>query len=320
MRNIFGCLAGIAASMAMPAAAAPSSASGQKPQTRAQPGPAVRLKAEIARVAALSQGMVGVAAIDLQTGEAIEFNGADRFEMASTLKLPLAAYAMHLADTGGLSLETAAPVDRKEMIEPGILHEYFRHPGVAISLLNAIELSVTRSDNGATDVIYGRVGGPRAVTAWLRSRGYGEIDMGEQTVGETFSGAPSGAAPPDNRARTATPATMARFLADLHRNKLLSADRTRLLMDIMSRTLGERIALQLPPGATVLHKTGTLLGSDSVSANDVGYMQFPDGRTVAIAIFIGRSPTAVSHSSRDRIIGSIARSIYDYFHLAGGHR
>jgi D-alanyl-D-alanine carboxypeptidase len=88
----------------------------------------------------------------------------------------------------------------------------------------------------------------------------------------------------------------------------------------MSRTLGERISLQLPPGAIVLHKTGTLLGADVVSANDVGYMQLPDGRTIAIAIFIGQSAAAVSHSTRDRIIGSIARSIYDYFLLAGEHR
>jgi beta-lactamase class A len=111
-----------------------------------------------------------------------------------------------------------------------------------------------------------------------------------------------------------------RFLADLHQNRILSADRTRSLLAIMSRTLGERISLQLPPGATVLHKTGSLPGGDDNFAGDIGYMQFPDGRTVAITVFISRSPGRVSHASRDRIIGSISRSIYDYFNLVGAHR
>jgi beta-lactamase class A len=88
----------------------------------------------------------------------------------------------------------------------------------------------------------------------------------------------------------------------------------------MTRTVGERISLQLPPGAVVLHKTGTLPGGDNNFASDIGYMRFPDGRTVAIAVFISRSPGRVSHASRDRVIGSIARSIYDYFQLAGQHR
>jgi beta-lactamase class A len=319
-----GCVAGLLALFAIPlapAAAASSPALSQQPQTRVQPGPRARLGEEIARVAAESHGAVGVAAIDLQTGETIEYNGADRFQMASTLKLPLAVYAMHLADAGRISLEAPIPVTREEMIEPGVLHEYFRHAGIAISLSNAIELSVTRSDNGATDVIYRRVGGPRAVNAWLRSRGYGDMNMGEQTVKETFSGtgAPVGA-PSDNLARTVTPMTMARFLADLHQKKLVSAERTRTMLDIMSRTLGERIGLQLPPGATVLHKTGTLPGGDDNLAVDVGYMRFPSGRTIAIAVFISRSPGRVSHASRDRMIGSIARSIYDYFYLVGEHR
>lgn len=279
-----------------------------------------RLEAEIARIAAASEGVVGVSAVHLSTGATVDYNADQRFKMASTFKLPVAVYAMHLADAARLSLVDPLPVARQEMIEPGILHEYFRHPGLAISTLNAIELSLTRSDNGATDIIYGRVGGPAAVNAWLRSRGYADIDLGRQTIRETFS---DQATPPvaaangvPDRERTTTPRAMRRFLADLHRGRLLGADRTAAIMDIMSRTVGDRISLHLPPGVTVLHKTGTLFGTDGLSVNDIGYIRTADGQTIAIAVFIRQSPERVAHAMRDSVIGNIARAVYDHFVLA----
>jgi hypothetical protein len=83
----------------------------------------------------------------------------------------------------------------------------------------------------------------------------------------------------------------------------------------MSRTAGERIGLRLPGSVRVLHKTGTLFGDGSMSVNDVGYMIAPDDSVIAIAVFITDSPQSVAHSTRDKVIADIARSIYDYFQL-----
>ena len=186
--------------------------------------------------------------------------------MASTFKVPVAVYALRLAQEGRLSLTEPVPVRREDMVEPGILFEHFRHPGVAISLLNAMELSVTTSDNGATDMIFRRVGGPAAVQAWLTSRGYADMHIGSRTLKETFT--PGAATPPANADaaaldRTVTPREMARFLADLHRGKLLAAEGTTTILEMMGRTVGDRLALFLPPGTSVRHKTGTLLGGES---------------------------------------------------------
>ena len=89
----------------------------------------------------------------------------------------------------------------------------------------------------------------------------------------------------------------------------------------MSRTLGERISLQLPPGVKVRHKTGTIVGGPLVSVNDVGLVEMPGGGkreppTIVIAVFIKDSPVAVAHSTRDKVVGGISRAIYDYFLLA----
>ena len=274
---------------------------------------------EFARIAAASKGTVGVAAVDIATGDVTAFNADERFKMASTFKVPVAVYALRLAQEGRLSLTEPIPLRREDMVEPGVLFEHFRHPGAAISLLNAIELSVTISDNSATDVIFGRVGGPAAVQAWLKSRGYAEMNIGSRTVKETFA---PGAQPMDAETarldRTVTPREMARFLADLHRGQLLAPEGTNTILDIMGRTVGDRLALSLPPGATVRHKTGTLLGGEMVSVNDVGYVTRPNGAAIVMAVFIKDSPVSVAHATRDKVIGHIARAIYDDIQLRVG--
>jgi beta-lactamase class A len=281
--------------------------------------PAAQLRDEVVRIAALSKAAVGVAALNLATGTSIEVNADQRFKMASTFKVPVAAFALHLADEGRVSLTDPIPVRREDMLEPGVLFDYFRHPGVAISMLNAIELSITVSDNGATDIILGRVGGAPAVNAWLAARGYAEMNVGSRSVRETFgaSGSQGAAGGPEATEldRTTTPRALVRFLSDLHEGRLVSRERTTTLLDVMRRTAGERISLHLPPGTDVRHKTGTLFGAGGISVNDVGYIRLPNGQSLALGVFIKDSPESVSHATRDKVIGHIARAIYDHFQL-----
>jgi beta-lactamase class A len=284
--------------------------------------PAAQLREEIIRIAALSKAAVGVAAVNLATGTTIEVNADHRFRMASTFKVPVAAFALHLADEGRVSLTDPIPVRREEMVEPGVLFDYFRHSGIAISMLNAIELSITISDNTATDIILGRVGGAPAVNTWLAAGGYGEMNIGSRTVRETFGSAdPQGAAagPSAELDRTTTPRALVRFLADLHGGRLVSRERTTTLLDVMGRTAGERISLHLPPGTEVRHKTGTLFGAAGISVNDIGYIRLPNGQSLALVVFIKDSPESVSHATRDKVIGHIARAIYDHFQLGPPH-
>jgi beta-lactamase class A len=281
--------------------------------------PAAQLREEIVRIAALSKAAVGVAALNLATGTSIEVNADQRFKMASTFKVPVAAFALHLADEGRVSLTEPIPVRREDMLEPGVLFDYFRHPGIAISMLNAIELSITISDNGATDIILGRVGGAPAVNTWLAARGYAEMNVGSRSVRETFgaSGTQGAAGGPSDAEldRTTTPRVLVRFLSDLHEGRLVSRERTTTLLDVMRRTAGERISLHLPPGTDVRHKTGTLFGAGGISVNDIGYIRLPNGQSLALGVFIKDSPESVSHATRDKVIGHIARAIYDHFQL-----
>jgi beta-lactamase class A len=70
------------------------------------------------------------------------------------------------------------------------------------------------------------------------------------------------------------------------------------------RTGAHRIKAMLPEDAQVAHKTGTL----SNTASDIGIIHTPDGRAIAMAIYVTGQG---SKPARDAKIASIARAIYD---------
>ena len=59
-----------------------------------------RLEREIARLAELSGGTVGAAAIHLETGREAYHNAGMRFPMASTYKVPIAVQLLSRVDRG----------------------------------------------------------------------------------------------------------------------------------------------------------------------------------------------------------------------------
>ena len=57
------------------------------------------------------------------------------------------------------------------------------------------------------------------------------------------------------------------------------------------------------------------MGRKAFPSMTVGIITLPDGAPLAIAVYVGDSPESVSHTTRDRTIGHIARAVYDYFQL-----
>ena len=81
-----------------------------------------------------------------------------------------------------------------------------------------------------------------------------------------------------------------------------------VLLGTMERcvTGKRRIRAHIPGEARVLHKTGTLSGT----ASDIGFIETPEGHTLAIAIYVTGQGTK---PARDAKIAAIARALYDGF-------
>lgn len=260
---------------------------------------------QLASLAEASRGRIGVAALDLSTGRTIDVLGDQRFPMASTSKIAIAAAFLEGVDQGRWSLTSEYPLLMPVASAPFSSAVAPVRPGTYMSARNLIELMITRSNNYATDALLKVVGGPRAVNDWVRRAGVDDwhIDRDIATLVRD-DGAVDPATVIDTR-DSATPLAMVRLLAEIHNGQMLSPASRNVLLGAMSRcvTGKRRIPALLPAGTTVLHKTGSLNNTSS----DVGIIKAPDGRAYAVAIYVTGQGTRLNRENR---IASIARALY----------
>ena len=303
-----------------------------------------RLDDEIARLAKISDGVVGLSAVHIESNRRVSFHGAERFPMASAFKVPIAVQLFSRVDRGEVKLDQMITVEPHDLHPgSGTLTGLFNKPGVALSVRNLVELMLLISDNSATDMVLRLAGGPEAVTSKMRSLGIEGITVSRPTVGlisdwigaklppekewtpelwpKLYAAVPAeqkrAAADRFNQDErdTAQPDAMAALLEKIYARKLHKPDTADLLLDIMRRcqTGDARIKGMLPPETIVAHKTGSIGGT----VNDVGIVTLPgDAGHVVLALFVKQgSKPEVS----ERAIAQIARAVYDFFLFGGAN-
>ncbi|HUQ13227.1 MAG TPA: serine hydrolase [Novosphingobium sp.] len=272
------------------------------------------LEAQLRSIVADARGRIGVYAAEIGGSRAVSLNADQAFPMASTVKIAIAATYLQGVDEGRLRLDSSYPL-RVGTGKTGQDGRIVTRPGMSLTAQSLIELSLTRSDNQATDALLHAVGGTAAVNRWLaQARIDGQrVDRDIATLLRDDLEKNDPALGLDKR-DSSTPAAMAHLLGALHRGEVLSAQSRAVLLGAMSRcqTGKTRIPALLPAGTLVAHKTGTLFSQTS----DVGIIRLPDGRSVALAVFV-TGPE--SHALQGRQIASIARAVYDSFAGSSGY-
>jgi len=300
---------------------------------------------EIHRHGAALELTIGVAAIHLESGQRISVNGDEPFPLASTYKIPMAAYALQLVDDGRLGLDQLIEIEQSDLVISSPITQLFPHPGIQLSLLNLLEATLIRSDNTATDVLLRTIGGGQAVTSWLSEQGIRDLRVDRSTAEliRDYMGIPATdvATSMATQYRSlsfddlneddwaalyqrlledprdkGTPRAMVELLRGIWEDDYLSAAHGEALRAIMTRCLtgGARLSGRLPAQQLpIAHKTGTLGGT----VNDVGIIRLPDNRgTVAIAVFV-RGRSALDVAAGEQAIAEVGRTLYDYFLLSG---
>mgnify|MGYP001765241271 CR=1 FL=1 len=269
------------------------------------------LEAQVAALADGAQGRIGVAAVDLGTGRTVSVLGNQPFPMASTSKIAIVATFLSGVDQGRYSL-----TDRYPLLVPVPSAKYSSakapvREGTMLSALELIDRTIIHSDNRATDALLAAVGGPGAVNQWVKSTtgltGF-RLDRDIATLVRD-DGQFDPARTIDQR-DSATPLTMVQLLTGIHQGRWLSRSSNAVLLSAMERcvTGKGRLKALLPADARVAHKTGTL----SNTSSDVGIINTPDGRTIAVAVYVTGQG---GKSYRDARIASIARAIYDGYQV-----
>ncbi len=232
-------------------------------------------------LSAMLQGQgadVGVAALDLRTGEMVSLKGDTPFPMASTMKIAVAAAYLSQVEFGRRSLDD-------------------RIAGVSARAL--IDAMMIKSDNRATDLLIANLGGPAKIDQYLRQHNISGIRV-DRNIAQLL------AAKRDlwDVRDSSTPRAMVELLRKIDKGELLRPSSRAYLLDVMARcqTGKNRMRYLLPAGA-VQHKTGTLNNYTS----DVGFITLPDGRRLAVAFF------ARGGTNRPGTIATAAKAIYDGF-------
>lgn len=265
------------------------------------------IQQQVAAIAALGRGRIGVAAMDLDGGGQVFINGDMPFPMASTAKIAVAATYLEGVEQGRFRLDQKFPMMFRASERAGVRSESAPlRAGQVLTAQSLMELMITRSDNQATDGLITAVGGVEAVNRWLLRAG-----ITGQRLDHTMAtlvrddGAVDPARVIDTRT-SSTPRAMVALLAAIDRGGVLSPQSRAVLLDTMTRTSTgrNRIRAGLPAGTLVAHKTGTLAGV----TDDVGIIRLPDGRHLAVAIFVTGPEGHTAHAG---LIAQIARVLYD---------
>ncbi len=277
-------------------------------------------------------GILGVAVYDFQKGSMQGMNLTRPFSLQSVFKIFLSAKILAQVDQGELSLDktvTLAPEDLRDGLG-AIDHS----GGGTFSVRDLLRAALIESDNSAADALLGLAGGPDKVTAWLRAKGIEgvRIDRDLRTMGRDESGVPASLSPNGNASYlenqvanaarqtafesaqsdprdTATPEGALHFLIALEKGQLLTASSTELLLEWLREVktgLG-RLRAGFSTQTVLAHKTGTSLTFDGVAlaTNDIGLATLPDGRTLAIVVFLANA--SGSDETRNAVLAACAR-------------
>jgi beta-lactamase class A len=263
------------------------------------------LRDRIEQISQAAQGRVGVKATVIETGESVTLNGNQQFPMQSVYKFPIAMAVLAQVDRGKLKLDQKIRVEASDILQGSrILDE--KSQGMEFSLAELLKYMVSESDNTASDMLLRQVGEPMIVTEYLRGLGVNDIVVAntEKELAQDTA---------VQYRNYATPDAAVVLLRVFHEGKGLSKSSQALLLQLMTETTTgpKRIKGLLPDGTVVGHKTGTSSTVNGVTAatNDVGLVTLPNGRHMAIAVFV--SDSGANDTVREEVIAKVAKAAWD---------
>lgn len=289
----------------------------------AGPGHLAPLQAELEAMLA-GNSRVGVHVYDFTTGHSAGVNARQPFWAASTFKLPIVMYILDVSSRGRLDLleELAYHEDDYET-GTGVLWQI--QTGDRLSVHRLLELSITHSDNIATNMLLRRFG-RRQVWDYMLSLGAehtnapeplpappppaeplpGENNDDDSTASEQAADADAeaeAAAPPQPFLMNVTSAQdmtlFLRILADS--GTYLPAYRDWVLTWLENARFRSRLPAGLPADVRAANKIGTLYGD----VHDVGIVINPDGSAYAIAVLTRGLPLSEAEATIARIAGRV---------------
>ena len=268
-------------------------------------GQTPELKKEIEIIVGGKDLKLGFALYDFSTGKSISINGNDKYPMQSVFKFPIGVALLDCVSRGEFSLSDSVTLTKADLLPDLWSPIRERWPeGVRLPLVSVMTYMVAHSDNSATDFLIHKIGGVARIQDIVNRLGAKKINI-RNTEAEIQG---SWSVQFDN---WTTPNAMVDFLRLMNDGKLLDKANTTVLWEIMASASSGSVNRLVPKTVTFARKTG-YSGANSqgiiAAQNDVGIIEFEDGRRVAYAIFLTDS-TLGTDAGYD-ILAQIGKAIW----------
>jgi len=268
-----------------------------------------RLRSTLQAIIDSVDATIGVAVIDVESGDTLTINGHHRYPMQSTYKFPLALAVLHAADEHQFSLDTRIHVKRSDMHigtwSP--LGKAYPKGDIDLTIAELIDYTAGMSDNNTCDILFDHMGGCENVEKYVRSLGVQNMFI-RSTEKQMHDDSTL------QHGNWCQPLEMSKLLVGLHKGTYLSDTCNAFLLKVMTETptSARRIKGALPKATIVTHKTGTgdsLSNGRITAVNDVGIVALPNGHHIALSIYV--TDSGLSYEATEDVIAKLSRIVYD---------
>jgi len=248
----------------------------------ATPAEAARAERELKAIQKAIGGRLGVHALDSQSGKRFGIDDSSRYAMASTFKLLLAAALLWQVDHGAFGIERTLPISQDNILPTSpVVEAQLKAGATTMTLRELCSAIVTASDNAAANILLTGIGGPQALTTFMRNIGdeVTRIDRVEPSLNSNNPGDPRD---------TTTPRAMVDSLLRIFTQEVLSIRSRALLIEWLdeAKTGLDRVRAGIPKSWQVGDKSGT--GQNS-AVNDLVIAFPPNRRPVFVAVYMSDS-------------------------------
>jgi beta-lactamase class A len=263
--------------------------------------------------AAPANTQVGVALLDLGSGDSLWLNALWRVHAASTMKVPVLIELARRVDAGRYSWSWPVLVRNqfRSIVDSSTYRlnpaddsdsTLYAREGDTLSARDLAWLMITRSSNLATNLLVAQLGAP-AIQATARALGADSIVV--------LRGVEDQKAFDLGLNNTTTVRDLVELLAAIAQGRAASDSSTAIMLDILShQEFRMGIPAGLPPGTRVASKTGNL-----TAINHDAAVIFPPGRTPYVLVILTKG--FADQPSAERYMAGVSRIAWQG--LVGGY-
>ena len=264
------------------------------------------LEAIQTRIAQEPGAYVGLAYVDLSSGDTLFLNADSSFHAASTMKVPVMIELFRRANTGSFRMNQALLMVNQfasladgsaYALDPGSDSDstLYHRIGDRVPIDTLLRLMITRSSNFATNTLITLVGAEQ-VTRTMR-------ELGAQRI-QVLRGVEDGKAFEKGLNNTTTARDLAIILRAIQDGNAASPAATREMLGILlAQEFNEKIPAGLPAGTRVAHKTGEITAVSHDAA-----IVYPAGKKPYVLVVLTRGITDGAKASK--LIADISSIIY----------